>query len=98
MLVGALLNETAVRDIMGRRTCDAQEHEKSEELCSVDVLDEERQRSRERCGLPQTPTCYAEVGVMALVGRAITVDDPGEQTAVACPSFRGARCTLTVAL
>ena len=89
----AELNKTPIRDILGRRTCDAQEHEKPEELCSVDVLDEERQRSRDCYGLSssarvrhQTPTCHAQVGVVALVGRAITVDDPSEQTAVACPS------------
>ena len=32
--------KTTVRDILGGRPCDAQEHEKSEELCSVDVFDE----------------------------------------------------------
>ena len=80
------------------------EHEESEELCTIDILDEERQRSGDRDGLPaalvrhQTPTCYAQVRVLTLVGRVVAVDDSCEQTVVLVIEFRGARCTQAVAL
>ena len=61
---------------------------------------EERQRSRDRNGLPrarvrhQTPACHAQVCVLSFTSRAIAVDDSCEQSAV----FRRSRCTLAVAL
>ena len=63
----------------------AKKHEKSEELCTINILDEERQRSG-ACVRHQTPTCHTQVCVLTFAGRAVAVDDSCEQTAVACPS------------
>ena len=51
VLGDALLNNAAVRDVLRRRMRDAKKHEEGKELCSIDTLDAEWQRSRDRDGL-----------------------------------------------
>ena len=50
-LVDALLNKTAVREVLRWRARNSEEHEEGEELCSLHILDEIGQRARNRDGL-----------------------------------------------
>ena len=47
-LVDALLDKAAVRDVLRWRARNSEEHEEDEEFCPVDILDEIKQRSRNR--------------------------------------------------
>ena len=88
----------ARRSVLSRCVCNAQEHEQPEELCSINILEDERERSGDRDGLPgvrirhRTPTCRAQVRISPFASRAVAVDDSCEQTSIACPSSFVGHC------